>query len=81
MDDPNRNTRSPSLNPDKSGRSKWDQPTNDSPDAMAKAGYRVLDRADRWSGGKERPGLSQPEYPGMSSVYPMMDEGFPDYDD
>lgn len=80
MDDPNRNTRSPHLNPDETGRAKWDRPTNDSADAMAKEGFRVLDRADRWSGGKERPGLSRPEYPG-DRAYEMQGPELPDYDD
>ena len=62
MDDPNRNTRSPHRNPDRSGQEdKHRQPMNESPEDMAREGYSVLDRAGRY-GNKEREGLARPDY-------------------
>lgn len=70
MDDPNRNTWSPALNPRAEGR---EQAAPDSDAAMLKEGYRVLDRAERYLG-NEREGLSFPVYRG-GPMLPL------DYDD
>lgn len=63
MDDPNRNTYAPAKNPRPEREEGREPSNNDSEEAMAREGFRTLDRARR--SGDERRGLSTPVYTGF----------------